>query len=190
MAKGLELHLQHLSVQWIFRTDFLWDWLVWSSCCPRDSQDSSPTPQLKASALWCSTSFMVQLSPLYTTTGKTIALTIWIFVASIMPLLFNMLCSLVIASLPRSKHLLISWLHSFSTVIFEPKKIKSVTTSTPHPTYLPWTMNHGTRCQISVFWMLCFMPVLSLSSFSISRGCLVPLHFLPLVWYHLHIWSC
>ena len=77
----------------------------------------------KASILQCSAFFMVQLSYPYMTTGKTIALTIWIFVASIMPLLFNMLCSLVIASLPRSKHLLISWLQSPSAVILEPREI-------------------------------------------------------------------
>ena len=47
VVKVLELLLQHLSFQWIFRVDFLWDWLVWS-CCPRDSQESSPTPQFKS----------------------------------------------------------------------------------------------------------------------------------------------
>ena len=48
VAKILELQLQHQSFQWIFRTDFLWDWLVWSPCSPRDSQESSPTPQFKS----------------------------------------------------------------------------------------------------------------------------------------------
>ena len=76
---------------------------------------------------------MVQLSPLYTTTGKTIALAIRIFVTSVMPLLFNMLCSSVIASLSRSKHLLISWLQSPSAVILELKKIKSDTVSIVSP---------------------------------------------------------
>ena len=47
VAKVLELQLQHQSFQWIFRVDFLWDWLVWYSCCPKDSQESSPTPQFK-----------------------------------------------------------------------------------------------------------------------------------------------
>ena len=155
VAKGLEIYLQHLSFQWIFRTDFLWDWLVWSSCCPRDSQESSQAPQLKASALWCSASFMVQLSPLYTTTGKTIALAIRIFVTSVMPLLFNMLCSSVIASLSRSKHLLISWLHSLSTVIFEPKKIKSVTTSTFPPSICHEVMGPDARYQFFECCVLC-----------------------------------
>ena len=76
---------------------------------------------------------MVQLSHLYVTTGKTIALTIWIFVSKEMSLLFNMLSRLIIAFLLRSKHLLISWLQSPSTEILEPKKIKSVTVSIfPH----------------------------------------------------------
>ena len=66
-------------------------------------------------------------------TGKTIALTIWTFVAKVMSLLFNTLSRFVIAFLPRSKHLLISWLQSPSTMILEPKKIKSVTVSTFSP---------------------------------------------------------
>ena len=73
---------------------------------------------------------MVQLSHSYMTTGKTIALTRWTFVGKIMSLLFNMLFRFVIAFLPRSKHLLISWLQSLSTMILEPKKIKSVPAST------------------------------------------------------------
>ena len=69
---------------------------------------------------------MVQLSHPYMTTGKTIALTVWIFVDKVTSLLVNMLSRLVIAFLPRSKRLLISWLQSPSAVILEPKKIKSV----------------------------------------------------------------
>jgi len=68
-------------------------------------------------------------SYLYTTTGKTIALTTWTFVGKVMSLLFNMLSRLVIAFLPRSKCLLISWLQSLSAMILEPKKIKSITVS-------------------------------------------------------------
>ena len=81
---------------------------------------------LKASILWCST-LIVQFSHLYITTGKTIALTKQTFVGKVMTLLFNMLSRLVIAFLPRSKSLLISWLQSPSAVMLEPKKIKSVT---------------------------------------------------------------
>ena len=78
----------------------------------------------KASILWCSALFMVQLSHSCMTTGKTIALTRWTFVAKVMSLLFNMLSRFVITLLPRSKHLLISWLQSPSAVILEPPKNK------------------------------------------------------------------
>ena len=84
----------------------------------------------KASFLCCSAFFMVQLSQPYMTTGKTIALTIWAFISKFMYLFFYILARFVIAFLPRSKHLLISWLQSPSTVILEPKKVKSVTAST------------------------------------------------------------
>ena len=84
----------------------------------------------KASILWCSAFLVVQLPHPYMTTGKTIALTRQTFVGKIMSLLFSMLSRLVIALLPRSKHLLISWLQSSSAVILEPNKIKSVTVST------------------------------------------------------------
>ena len=75
----------------------------------------------KASILWCSAFFIVQLSHLYMTTGKTIALTRWTFVDKVMSLLFNMLSRLVITFLPRSKYLLILWLQSPSAVILENK---------------------------------------------------------------------
>ena len=77
----------------------------------------------KASILWCSAFFIVQLSHPYMTTGETIALTRWIFVGKVMSLLFNMQSRLVMAFLPRSKHLLISWLQSPSAVILKPKNI-------------------------------------------------------------------
>ncbi len=84
----------------------------------------------KASILWCSAFFTVQLSHPYMTTGKTIALTRQTFVGKVMSLLFNMLSRLVITFLPRSKRLLISWLQSPSAVILEPPKIQSDTVST------------------------------------------------------------
>ena len=87
----------------------------------------------KASILWHSTFLIAQLSHPYVTTGKTIALTRWTFVDKVMSLLFNMLSRWVRAFLPRSKHLLISWLQSPSAVILEPKKIKSVTVSIVYP---------------------------------------------------------
>ena len=97
----------------------------------------------KASILQHSAFFIVQLSHPYMTTGKTIALTRWTFVGKVMSLLFNMLSSLVIAFLPRSKRLLISWLQSPSAVILEPQKIKSDTVSTVSP-YFP--LSDGIRC--------------------------------------------
>ena len=87
----------------------------------------------KASIHWCSAFFTVQLSHLYMTTGKAIAFIFWTFVEKVMSLLFNMLSRLVIAFLPRSKCLLISWLQSPSVVILEPPKIKSVTISIVSP---------------------------------------------------------
>ena len=83
----------------------------------------------KAPILRCSAFFMVQLSHPYMTTGKTIAFTIQTFVSKIMSLLFNTLSRFVIAFLPRSKHLLSSWLQSLSSVILGPRKIRSVTVS-------------------------------------------------------------
>ena len=103
----------------------------------------------KASILWCSAFFIVQLSHPYMTTGKTIALTRWTFVGKVMSLFFNMLSRLVITFLPRSKHLLISWLQSPSAVILEPKKIKSATVSTVYPSICHEVM--GPDAMILVF---------------------------------------
>ena len=91
----------------------------------------------KASILQHSAFFIFQLSQPYMNTGKNIALTVWTFVSKVMSLLLNMLSRFVIAFLPRSKHLFISWLQSLSTVILEPKKITSVTASIFFPIYLP-----------------------------------------------------
>ena len=87
----------------------------------------------KASILWCSAFFMVQLSYPYMTSGKTIASTRGIFVGKVMSLLFNILSRFVIAFPPRSKCLLISWLQSSSAVILEPPQIKSLTVSIVSP---------------------------------------------------------
>ena len=101
----------------------------------------------KASILWRSAFFMVQLSYSYMTTGKTTALTIWIFIGKVMSLLFNMLSGFVIAFLPRSRHLLISWLQSPPTVILELPKIKSITASTFSPSML-WSDGGGAYLRI------------------------------------------
>ena len=104
----------------------------------------------KASFLRHSAFFMVQLSHPYVTTGKTIALTRWTFVGKVMSLLFNMLSRLVIAFLPRSECLLISWLQSPSAVTLEPQKIKSVTVFTVSPSICHKVM--GPDAMILVFW--------------------------------------
>ena len=138
MAKVLEFQLQHQSFQWIFRTDFLYDWLVGSPCSPRDSQEYSPTLQFKR---------------------------------------IN----------SRSQCLLILWLQSLSAVILEVKKIKSATVSTLAPSICYKVM--GPDAMILVFWMLSFKPAFSLSSFTLIKRLFVLFHFLPLEWYHLHIWG-
>ena len=103
----------------------------------------------KASILLHSAFFIVQLSHPYMATGKTIALTRWTFVGKVMSLLLNMLSSLIITFLPRSKGLLISWLQSPSAVILEHKKIKSATVSTVSPSICHEVM--GLDAMIFVF---------------------------------------
>ena len=103
----------------------------------------------KASVLWHSAFFIVQLSHPYMTTGKTTALTIWTFVSKVMSLLFNMLSRLVITFFIRSKCLLISWLQSPSAVILEPPKIKSLTVSIVSPSICHEAM--GPDAMILVF---------------------------------------
>ena len=131
----------------------------------------------KVSILHCSAFFMVQLSAPHMTTGKTIALTRRTFVGKIMSLLFNMLSTFVIAFLPRSKHLLISRLLSASAVIFESKKMKSVTLSIVSPSICHEVMGQNALDLVFWIWVLsqCFHSPLSLS----SRGSLGPLRFLP-----------
>ena len=98
---------------------------------------------------------------------KTYFLTIWIFVSKVMSLLFNILSRFVIAFLPRSKCLLISWLQSPSTVILEPKKIKSVTVSIVSPSICHEVM--GPDAMILLFRMLSFKPTFLLSSFTFIK---------------------
>ena len=116
--------------------------------------------------------FMVQLSHPYMITVQTIALTRWIFVGKVMPLLFNMLSRLVITSLPRSKHFLISWLHSPSAVMLEPKKMKFLTISIISPSIFHEVMRPN--AVILVLWMLSFKPAFSLSSFTFLKRILSP----------------
>ena len=131
----------------------------------------------KASIIQPSGFFIVQLSHPYTTTEETTVLTILTFVGKVMSLLFNTLSRLVIAFLPRSKHLLISWMQSPFTVTLEPKKIKSVTVSMfPHLFAMKWwdQMPWSSFFESRVVNQLFYSP-LSLS----SGGSLVPLRLLP-----------
>ena len=131
---------------------------------------------------------MVQLSHPYMTTGRTIALTIWTFAGKMICLLFITLSRFVMAFLPRSKRVLISWLQSPSMVILEPRKIRSVTASIFSPFISHEMMELDAMLLVFQCWVLSqhFHSPLSPSSWDSS----VPLHFLPLEWYHLHIWGC
>jgi len=131
----------------------------------------------KASILQHSAFFIVQLSHPYMTTGKTVTLTGWNFDGKVMPLLFNMLSRLVIVFLPRSKHLLISWLQSPSIVILEPKNMKSLTVSIIPPSICHEVM--GPDVMILVFWCWVFSHLFHFPLSLSSRGSLVLLHFLP-----------
>ena len=130
MTKILVLQLQHQSFQQYSRLISLkidwFDLLAVQETLRSLLQHCSS----KASMVWCSTFFAVQLSQPQEITRKTIALTIWTFVGKVTSLLFSILSKFVIAFLPRNKCLLISWLQSPSAVILEPQKRKSVTRST------------------------------------------------------------
>ena len=132
----------------------------------------------KASILRRSAFFTVQLSHPYMTIGKTIALTRRTFVGKVMSLLLNMLSRLVITFLPRSKRLLISWLQSPSTVILEPPQNKVWHCFHCFPIYFPWS--DGTRCHdLSFLNVELYANFFTLFFHILSRGFLVPLHFLP-----------
>ena len=151
VVKVLELQLQHQSFQKtlgliFFRIDWF-DLLTVKEALKSLLHHQS----LKAPIPWHSDFFTVQLSHPYMTTGKNIALTIWTFVGKVMSLLLNMLSRFVITFLPRSKHFLILWLQSLSSVIFKPKKIVCHCFHC-FPIYLPWS--DGTGCHT-----LCFLNV-------------------------------
>ena len=141
-----------------FRMDWL-DLLAVQGTCKSLLQHHSS----KASILWCSAFFAVQISHPYMTTGKTIALTRRTFVGKVMSLLSNMLSRWVITFLPRSKLLLTSWLQSPSAVILELPKIKWATVSTVTPSISHEVIEPD--AMILVFWMLSFKPTFSLFHF-------------------------
>ena len=116
-------------------------WTGWNSLQSKGLKIFLQHHSSKASILQRSAFFMVQISHVHMTTGKTIALTRWILVGKVMSLLFNMLSKLVIIFLPRRKYLLISW-QSLSAVILEPLKIQSLFRLFPHL----FARKRGTRC--------------------------------------------
>ena len=134
---------------------------------------------------------MVHLSHLYMTTGKIIVLTIQTFVDKVMSLLLYTLSTFVIAFLPRSKCLLVSWLAVTICSDFGALENKICHCFHFVPIYLPWSDRIECHDVMPwILWMLNFKPAFSLYSSPSSIGSLVPLHFLPLEWYHLYIWSC
>ena len=145
-------------------------WTGWISLQPKGLKSHLQHHSSKASILWHSAFFKIQLSHPYMTTGKTIALTRWTFVGKVMCLLFNMLSRLVIAFLSRSKCLLISRLQSLSAVILEPKKIKSLTVSIVSPSICREMM--GQDAMNPRFWMLSFKPTFSLSFYHLYQEAL------------------
>ena len=165
VAKALEQQLQHVaeaSNEYSGLISFRIDWFdlfVVQETLKSLLQHNS----WKASILLCLVFFMVQLSNLYMTTRKTIAL---------ISLFFSMLSRFAMAFLPKSKRLFIPWLQSPSTVILEPNKIKSVTVSIFPPTYCHEVI--GLDAMILVFWMSGLKPAFSLSSFTFFKSSLVP----------------
>ena len=166
------------------------------SCNPRDSEESSPAPRFESNN-------SLVLSFLYDPTLTSIrndwknhSFDYMDLVSKVMSLLFNMLSSFVTAFLPRSKYLLISWVQSLFTVILEPKKIKSVSASTFYPSICHQVM--GLEVIIIIIYIYIYFFFSCWDSKQLfhspvspsSRGSLVPLHFLPLKWYHLHFWGC
>ena len=142
-------------------------WTVGSPRSPRDSQESSPTPQFKSTnSLVLSFLYSPSLTSIHDH-WKNHSLTRWTFDGKVMSLLFNILSWLVIIFLPSSKYLLISWLQSPSVVILEPPKIKPDAVSTVSPSICHEVI--GPDVMILVFWMLSFMPTFSLSSFTFIK---------------------
>ena len=162
------LEVQYQFFQWIFRVYFLYDWLVWSLCCPGDSQESSPALQFKSIS-------SLALSLLYAPTlisthdyWKSHSFHCMDLCQPSDNLCFLIYClGFVMAFLPRSKHLLILWLQLPSTVILKPKKIKPITASTFSPSVCLEVI--GQHDTILVFWMLSSVPAFSLFSFTLLK---------------------
>ena len=174
VAKVLELQHQHQSFQWIFRFDFLSDWLVWCPCSPRDSQESSPALHFKSIH---SSALSLLYGPTLISIHDYWAKHSYDYVDLCHKVMFLLFSWLVIAFLPRNECLLISWLQSPSAVILEPKKIKCTSVSTFALLFaikwwgwMPWS-------SFFEYWVSgqLFHSPLSHS----SKGSLVPLLFQP-----------
>ena len=175
VAKVLELQLQHQSFQYSGLISFMTDWFD-VLAVQRTLKSLLHHHSSKTSVLQCSAFFMLQLSHLYMTTGKTTALTRWTFVGKVRSLLFNMLFRLAIAFLPRSKCLLISCLSSHVWCVMSSHHICSDFGTQENkvchcfhcfPIYLPWS--DRIDAMILVFWMLSFKPDFSLFSFTFMK---------------------
>ena len=167
-----------------FRIDWLDCFAVWGTL------KSLLRHHIAKASILCSAFFMVQFSYPYMTTGKSTALTLWTFVSKVMSLLCTMLSRFVITFLPRCKHLLHLWLQFPSTVILESKKIKSVIIFTFSLSICYFFLLDGTRFHDLSFFNVVLSQLFRFPLSPSSRGSLVPLCFLPLEWYHLHIWGC
>ena len=170
VAKVLEFQLQHQSFQWTPRTDlFRMDWLdllaVQGTLKSLLQHHSSKASILQCSALYSST--LRSIHDYWKNPSLDYWKKNWTFVGKVMSLLLNLLFRLVVAFLPSTKRLLISWLQSPSAVILEPRKIKSATVSTVSPSICHEVM--GLDAKILVFWMLSFKPTFSLSFTFIKR---------------------
>ena len=163
-------------------------WTGWISLQSNCKKSLLQHHSSKASILQCSAFFIVQLSHPYMNAGKTIALIRQTFVDKVISLLFNILSRLVITFLPKSKHLLISWLKSPSSVILEPRKIKSATVSTVSPSICHEVM--GLDAMILVFWMLSFKPNFHFPLLLSSRGSLVLFFFILFFNFTILYWFC
>ena len=151
--------------------------MAWSPCCTRDSQQSSTAPEFESiNSLMLSLLYGPTLTSIHDYWKKP-SFNYMDFLGKAMSLLFNILSRFVIAFLPRSRCLLISWLHSPSAVILKPEKIKSVTVSTFPPSICHEVM--GLDAMILLIWMLSFKQLFHSPLSPSSRGSLVPLCFLP-----------
>ena len=186
VAKVLELQLQHLSFQWILKVWFHFGLTGLISLLSKGFSRVFSSTAVQRHQFFSHLLYGTILKSVHDY-WKNHSFDYMDFVGKVMSVFFNMMSRFVIAFHPRSKNLLISCLHAPSTVILEPKKIKSATVSIFSPSICHEVM--GPDAMILVFWM--FLSQLFCFPLSVSsRGSLVPLLFLPFCWCHLHIWGC